>query len=673
MVNKKTNKSTEIINNINKKFGKNIIKFASEEEKKERLPYGIPYIDDFTGGSVRGNFVIIYGGESTGKTSLIYHHIATQQKKGLRCCLIDIEHSYAQDRALQLGVDPTKLLLMEKIDYAEQSMDIIIALAKESAVDCIYVDCYDKETEVLTKKGWKYFKDVNYKDLLLSLDSNYKEANYYNVKNIYKQKYKGKMVYYNRRHCNFCMTLNNKILYGLPSSQFFSGWKTDKISDVINSKKYKESIFFKKDFNWKGKNQKYFIFKANTKGIPKSYKIEMNIWLEFLGWYLSEGSLQVTEKGKNNNNFYTVKIHQSSLKHPYFCKEIENVLSKLPFKYNRFKNKFKDFYICNSGLGKELLKYGRYSKDRQVPNYVKNLNSDQIKKFLKSFLKGDGHLTWSGNWKIALKSKKLIDDLQELFLKIGVYASTSQFYQKPKKKWIVDHWVNFGGLFYILTTYQGNNMSHYIRKKNIQLIEYNDFIYDVEVKSPSNLIYIRRKGTCFWASNSIQAMSSRQEQESKQGKERSIEDDETALLARKLSKFFRVAGNPVYTGKVSVILIGQLRTDISKFGGLHSLSGGNALKHTSKQTLFLRKGQKADAPTDKVKEYYFDEKGKERYKTIDKIIGFSAVLKMEKNHLSGGKAEGNELKLPFYFDTGFTEPEKKDETITKGEKDEVDN
>ena len=79
--------------------------------------------------------------------------------------------------------------------------------------------------------------------------------------------------------------------------------------------------------------------------------------------------------------------------------------------------------------------------------------------------------------------------------------------------------------------------------------------------------------------DSVQALSPKGEQEEKSGAEKSIEDDTMALLARKLSLFFRVSGTDVYRGKVTFVLIGQARTDLGGFIKLDKLSGGKALGH----------------------------------------------------------------------------------------------
>ncbi len=163
--------------------------------------------------------------------------------------------------------------------------------------------------------------------------------------------------------------------------------------------------------------------------------------------------------------------------------------------------------------------------------------------------------------------------------------------------------------------------------------------------------------------DSIQAMSPKGEQETKKGKKKSIENDEMALLARKLGKFFRVTSADVFRANMSVYLIGQVRQNLGGFFAFADLSGGNALKHWMSICIFSRRGQKNDAPVEKTKHIFTDPDGKEHKKTINKVIGFDCVLKMVKSHIADSARENEDIHIPFYHKTGFKKPEEKSKVI----------
>ena len=158
----------------------------------------------------------------------------------------------------------------------------------------------------------------------------------------------------------------------------------------------------------------------------------------------------------------------------------------------------------------------------------------------------------------------------------------------------------------------------------------------------------------FLVLDSIQSMSPQGEQENK-GKQRDLASAEMAQLARTLSKFFRVVSPDVFKAKMAVLLIGQIRMNLGSFIVRGELSGGEALKHFSYQTIFMRRGQGADAPSHKVIEFYLDP-DKVMHKESKNIpCGFDAVLKLTKTKSSTSAVENSEIHLPFTFEKGFVE------------------
>ena len=154
--------------------------------------------------------------------------------------------------------------------------------------------------------------------------------------------------------------------------------------------------------------------------------------------------------------------------------------------------------------------------------------------------------------------------------------------------------------------------------------------------------------------DSIQSMSPKGEQENK-GKERELASQEMAQLARTLSKFFRVVAPDIYRAKIACILIGQVRLSLGSFIVRAELSGGLALRHFAYQSIFMRRGQKSDAPVQKFKNYFLDPDGQLRFQTISEEVGFDTVLKLYKTKSSDSAKEGSEIHLPFLYDKGFVD------------------
>ncbi len=91
------------------------------------------------GGIPRGRIVEIYGPESSGKTTLVYHVIAEAQKRGGVCAFVDAEHAIDPVYARRIGVNTDELLVSQP-DYGEQALEIVDVLTRSGAVDVVAID-----------------------------------------------------------------------------------------------------------------------------------------------------------------------------------------------------------------------------------------------------------------------------------------------------------------------------------------------------------------------------------------------------------------------------------------------------------------------------------------------------------------------------------------------------
>ena len=91
------------------------------------------------GGVPRGRIVEIFGPESSGKTTLIYHIIAEAQARGGVCVFIDTEHAMDPVYARAIGVDTDELLVSQP-DFGEQALQIADRLIASAAIDVVAID-----------------------------------------------------------------------------------------------------------------------------------------------------------------------------------------------------------------------------------------------------------------------------------------------------------------------------------------------------------------------------------------------------------------------------------------------------------------------------------------------------------------------------------------------------
>ena len=218
----------------------------------------------------------------------------------------------------------------------------------------------------------------------------------------------------------------------------------------------------------------------------KEKRIEMDVWLKFLAWYLTEGSVG----GRRYCGLvkpYSVSIPQSKTKNPKYCEEIEKVLSNFNKRFNIQERKNINTYsFADTQLANILRdKYGNsFSKfiDRELLN---KLSVRQCKLLLEEMIKGDGSIKKSkttSSFSYTTVSKRLADDLQELALKAGYVAIISHF---PVKK------ANWYGVNIT------NNDTPKTWKRLVR--NWSGNTYDINIKN--HVFFIRRNGKVCWTGN----------------------------------------------------------------------------------------------------------------------------------------------------------------------------
>jgi len=133
----------EAISEIKEKFGEGAIMKLKDAQKVnvDVVPTGSFSLDLALGvmGIPRGRIIEIYGGESTGKTTLSLSILAEAQKTGGVTAFIDAEHALDPDYAKRIGVNTDELLISQP-DSAEQGLQIVESLVRSGEVDIIVVD-----------------------------------------------------------------------------------------------------------------------------------------------------------------------------------------------------------------------------------------------------------------------------------------------------------------------------------------------------------------------------------------------------------------------------------------------------------------------------------------------------------------------------------------------------
>ena len=345
-------------------------------------------------------------------------------------------------------------------------------------------NCFDKETEVYTNSGWKYFFDLKGDEKFLSFNpKNINQNDFIESINYIEREYKGKMLFFNNKNNSFnlCVTPDHNLVL-----KYRGNGASGKYRFVKASEKPKWNNLFYRGLSWVGKNPDC-IKLGKYKLTPKQYCI-------FMGYYLSQGSTT-----KVSENSFRIKIAQ----HKYLEDFYQN-LKDLPFEIHKNKESIN---IYSQTIGAELIKFGK-SYQKYVPESIKKMTKDNIILFLNCFIAGDGHIYKPKNWgtftnakefkTCGTSSKKLADDLGELILKVGGRPS---YYLKKSKgqktKFRNGTYTTNHDIWIINWAHHIHSQSHRVIKNEI---DYSGKVYCVELEKWHTLL-VRRKGCVVWAGN----------------------------------------------------------------------------------------------------------------------------------------------------------------------------
>ena len=140
----KTKALDQAIGQIDKQFGQgSIVRLGSENSnlKVEAISTGSINLDLALGvqGVPKGRITEIFGAESSGKSTLSYHVIASCQKSSGVAAYIDTEHALDPGYAKRCGVNLNDLLVSQP-NGGEEALEICEYLVRSGAVDLVVVD-----------------------------------------------------------------------------------------------------------------------------------------------------------------------------------------------------------------------------------------------------------------------------------------------------------------------------------------------------------------------------------------------------------------------------------------------------------------------------------------------------------------------------------------------------
>lgn len=341
--------------------------------------------------------------------------------------------------------------------------------------------CYDSETEILTRDGWRKFIDLH-GDEEVATRSPAGEFQWQQPVHYVHQPYDGEMIRFKSNRVDLLVTPNHRMLVkryprGKTKTRF-SEWHIRPADYFVAH----PGAFFHvpATSTWKGEERprmQLYGSPARHGSMPREIDLPMEDFCRFMGLYLAEGWTR-----KDRDTIYISQFPQGRLE------KVREILKStgLTWWYDDANGKFE---TSHKVLAAYLRNCGSRAWEKHIPDDLMNLEALCLAALLEGLLIGDGTLTPSGQRRLATTSLVLAEQVQELAQKTGEAA-----------------WIKDSGLEFREDTFNKRPCYHVaFRPEPAYMLPratteaYRGLIHCVNV--PNGIIYIRRNGQPLWCGN----------------------------------------------------------------------------------------------------------------------------------------------------------------------------
>lgn len=399
---------------------------------------------------------------------------------------------------------PEQTLKREVAKYMEERV------AKRCALGALdHPACQLADTKILSEKGWLDIADVKVGDNILTVTEDKKIEIHPVIRKI-DEYYKGKMIHLKGRFIDITVTPNHRFPI-LDRYHNFKGFYT--AQDILDEKipDQRHCCLFKVG-EWEGTNDTEFAIdpipqeELNTirrQDLREKYSrplvIPMEVWMKFMGIYLSEGDCNY----RRNNPGGRVNIYQ---KKKEIIEEIKAMLDEFPLEYKTYENGRVTFSIYDMRLARYLEQFGNcYTK--YVPYEIKKQSKEMLRIFYDWFVMGDGRKRGLGPGKyysddVFSSSKRLVMDLNEIQLKIG-YNGAYHMEDRHFDRVIEGRTIKTENSTNMHFTFRSHTQNIILHPKSLAVTEedYDGRVYCVEVENHT-FYTMCPNGHCLWSGNS---------------------------------------------------------------------------------------------------------------------------------------------------------------------------
>lgn len=350
--------------------------------------------------------------------------------------------------------------------------------------------CYSSDTETLTIDGWRRYWEIDEDTLIAQYNPDTEQAEWVPAGPLYLAPYKGPMLHFKSSVVDIMVTPDHRMwakrARDNEESEAYEIVRAEEITankwGLLNSAPLAGGL-----------ELRTFTLPAVPTGTSRAIyppvKIDGDLWLEFLGYWIAEGSANIT------SGTYRVTLAQKKPETVPKFRRVVEALSEFAFAESQAPDGTYRWTVADKGLCLWLMENcGVGARNMRLPAIARNLNRRQAAILFDALMEGDG--TWERNKYRSCgiyysSSKQLVDDVQLLAMSLGHRANVNYASMRDT------------GCYRVQLT-MDRSESMVTARKNIQQVDYDGEVYCFSV--PTGLFITRRNGKIAIQGNTAESM-----------------------------------------------------------------------------------------------------------------------------------------------------------------------
>lgn len=350
--------------------------------------------------------------------------------------------------------------------------------------------CHDEDTRILTRSGFKYFRDLTQGEEVAQWDPDTRAMTFTKPKALTVRDWDQPLQHYTTKGgMDLMVTHTHRMRVG---NQVGDAWVTETAAQTALRG---GNVRFVGHIDWQGEERATF----TLPGLPVSpgyggsspVTYRMDDWLELLGYLISEGGLCF-----DGDRPSCLKMSQRETVNYAKYQKMQDCLTRMAIPHTPFPNP-KTGDVNWTIYGKQFWSWyaeniGTHGDQKRIPREFLELSQRQLRILNQALLDGDGHVDLRENTNSGAyysTSKLLCEDFQELSIRLGLRCIVSL--HKPAEGNRKTRW---RALWSTGRDYQFNTVSTHVKS-----VPYKGKVYCCAV--PTGYIVTERNGKISYQGN----------------------------------------------------------------------------------------------------------------------------------------------------------------------------